>query len=235
MGEVQRVKAAEAIVEDPWAWAAEVPAPEPEEAAPPRRTPEEAKAHAISLVDEGVEAETAAQAMSSFLSGAIQHMTETLDPSLLVEAVASIQRAKAELGMVESSIARALGRLGREMPTLTEGTTATGDTYLVRGGATRKAWDHDSWKHDVRAAIVEGLDLPASTMILDPETGETMDLDVRKTIQEVISMAQSVHGSAAPKVTALKPLGLKAGDYCETYPGPFTITITPTSTEDTND
>lgn len=224
MSEMKRLTAEELAEEDPDSWAAAIPEPEPEEEKPQRFSPEEAKEGAARLCDESVEAETAAIAMTSLTSQAIQHLEETLDPSLVVDAVAAIQRAKKTLGLVEADLARALGRQARLAPTLKTG-TGPGYTWEVRGGATRKSWDHDGWKRDVRRTIVDGLELGDVHQVLTDD-GEVLPLDLAKVFHEVLALAQAVHGSAEPKATALRPLGIDRDAYCEKYPGPFTLTIT---------
>jgi len=72
----------------------------------------------------------------------------------------------------------------------------------------------------------EVIELPdGRTATVDPHTGEFVVDATGGLVMEAIAKAQAVHGSAAPKVTALKPLGLSADDYCTSGPGPYSVQI----------
>lgn len=90
----------------------------------------------------------------------------------------------------------------------------------VRRSNDRKEWQHDDWKHDVRGAILDDLNCGDAVFTLD---GEAVDL------MELITKVQSVHGAQAPKVTALRALGLDPQAYCHEVPGKPTVTITRSS------
>jgi len=155
-----------------------------------------------------------------------QHL-ESLDYTGPAELIAWLQATKARLGVMEAYLARELGRTEGcpDLIVLPDGRHAE-----VVKGKDRKAWDHDAWKHDARRAVLETRGVPAE--LIDPTTGMAVN------VPDLLAAVQAVHGSAAPKVTALKPLGLAADDYCESFPGPYAVKVstpsdaTPTTTKD---
>jgi hypothetical protein len=127
---------------------------------------------------------------------------------------------KARLGQAEAYVARELGRMDA-VPEVIE--LPDGRTAQVNKGRDRKEWRHDDWKRDVRLAVLKAHDV--GEHLVDVVTGEPVD------VLDLFAKVQAVHGSAAPKVTALKPLGLAADDYCTSSPGPYSVRIsTPTDT-----
>lgn len=88
----------------------------------------------------------------------------------------------------------------------------------VRRSNERKEWDHQDWKHDVRGAILADI----GDELYDLEGNE---VDVAGLIRK----AQDVHGAQAPKVTALRALGLDPQGYCHEVPGKPTVSITRSS------
>lgn len=159
------------------------------------------------------------------LAGAVEQFTDDLDFGAMGETVAWLQAIKARLGTSEAFVAREMGRQDGcpEIVELPDGRTAE-----VLKGKDRKEWRHDDWKRDVRVAVVA--DLPVIATV-DPSTGEFQVDTTGQVVLEAIAKAQAVHGSAAPKSTALKPLGLAADDYCTSGPGPYSVRIsTPTDT-----
>jgi len=97
------------------------------------------------------------------------------------------------------------------------------DTLVVERhrSTDRKAWDHDAWKHDARNKVLRALGLAGAQGVLSAD-GEVLDASV---LWDALARLQSVHGSAAPKVTALRELGLDARDYCETSPGAWHVKV----------
>ena len=155
-----------------------------------------------------------------------QHL-ESLDYTGPAELIAWLQATKARLGVMEAYLARELGRTEGcpDLIVLPDGRHAE-----VVKGRDRKGWDHDAWKHDTRRAVLETRGVPSE--LIDPTTGMAVN------VPDLLAAVQAVHGSAAPKVTALKPLGLAADDYCESFPGPYAVKVstpsdaTPTTTKD---
>lgn len=91
-----------------------------------------------------------------------------------------------------------------------------------RRSRDRKQWDHDSWRRDVRAKVLRKLGLAGAQGIVTRD-GEV--LDAPGLLQELLAAVQNVHGAGAPKVTALRDLGLDAMDYCETTPGTVHVAV----------
>ena len=75
----------------------------------------------------------------------------------------------------------------------------------------RKQWDHWTWQHDVRGAIIEK-HLNGSSDLYDLDGNEY-------NVMDLLDKIQAVHGAQSPKVTQLRGLGLKPEDYCEERPG----------------
>lgn len=150
--------------------------------------------------------------------------------------VAAIQDAIAALRDLERDLAIALGKnLGAA-----QGELPDGRLFVLKRAQDRVAWDHDDWKRDARRAIAQGLserytDLGGdggAALVLDQETGEVVNLG--RVLQEAMAAIQNVHGSAAPKSTSLKALGLYASDYCTSSPGGWNFRATPAPTTKEN-
>jgi hypothetical protein len=160
------------------------------------------------------------------LSDATRFLTDRLDVQALVDTVAMIQDLKRALGVAEAFISREVGYITQaEAQQEASGHTSDGRPYEVKRGSNRKTWEHDAWKADVRTAVLRTRGLPPE--LADPVTGDLVNL------YEILNDVQQVHGSTAPKVTALKRLGLDVGDYCETSAGPFSVSIQQTTTNPT--
>ena len=83
-----------------------------------------------------------------------------------------------------------------------------------RKSRDRKQWDHDAWQRDVRAQVLRTSGLLGAHVV--NADGEELE---RGALHEVLARVQAVHGAGAPKVTALRSLGLDAMDYAETSAG----------------
>jgi hypothetical protein len=133
----------------------------------------------------------------------------------LADAIAQAQEAKYLLGTVESSLTAILGKRAGSI----QGNLSDGRAFTLRRAQDRKEWDHEEWKRDARRVIVrqatDQWDAPEGGLV-DTETGAIVPLGV--VLQEVVTVAQEVHGSTAPRSTALKRLGLYASDYCASSP-----------------
>lgn len=131
--------------------------------------------------------------------------------------VAQVQDLIRRLRDIESLAARAIGQaVGRQ-----EGELPDGRQFAVRRTADRKAWNHEDWQYDARSKVADQVlaDLPEA--VVDPSTGEAVSLP--SVILLAMASIEAVHGAGAPKVTALKALGLDPGDYCETVRGNWTV------------
>lgn len=144
--------------------------------------------------------------------------------------VAAVQDAIARLRDLERDVAIDLGKnLGAA-----QGELPDGRLFTLKRAADRTAWDHDEWKRDARRVIAKDLsdrftDTDSGDLaVLDQATGEVVTLG--RVLQEAMTAIENVHGSAAPKSTALKPLGLYASDYCTSTPGGWTFRATPKPT-----
>jgi len=91
-----------------------------------------------------------------------------------------------------------------------------------RRGTERKAWDHEQWKRDVRAKTLQAHGMKGAQGVITA-TGEVID---GAELYDVLAAVQDAHGSAAPKTTSLRALGLDARDYCESSPGAWTVRVT---------
>lgn len=129
--------------------------------------------------------------------------------------VARVQAVRRTLAEVESITTRWLGLTATIAKT---GVLPDGSTYEVKRGQNRKAWDHDGWKHDARAAVLAKHGVSGHDLV-DPESGEMVD------VQGLLTHVQEVSGSAAPRLTNLRALGLEPDDYCETFPGLWGVQV----------
>jgi len=158
--------------------------------------------------------------LSEALMLAGPHWTEQQDGVAFAAAVDTIERARRELAQVQAMVALAAGRAVRDRNMPRDGVLPSGEAFEIVRGKDRKAWQHDAWKRDVRARILDATtDLP----LVNPTTGEEVDL--RRIVSAAVETAQSVHGSAGPKVTALRALRLDPGDYSEGVAGPWAIRV----------
>lgn len=134
----------------------------------------------------------------------------------LAQLAADVQNAKRALALIEHEVARAAGQMkrGGVQPS---GVLASGKPYELKRATTRKAWDHGAWKGAVLNRVLEdrGLDRYA----VNPSTGEEVDLG------QLVADVQGVHGSTAPRVTALRSLGLEPGEFCTETPGPWAFYV----------
>lgn len=143
--------------------------------------------------------------------------------------VATIQEVRARLTAVEAGVTTSIGN---EAGAVT-GYLPDGRQYTTKRAADRKEWQHDEWKRDARRAIVtkmmEGLPVPLDAnkrvAVLHPETGEVEHFAPGLFLQMAMQTIQDVHGSTAPKSTALKALGLYASDYCTSTPGGWRLNV----------
>lgn len=135
--------------------------------------------------------------------------------------VAKVQAARRALGEVESIATRWLGLSATIAKT---GTLPDGSTYEVKRGTNRKAWAHDSWKHDVRERVLAKAGT-AGHEVVDTETGELVDL------QGLLTWVQEVAAQSGPRLGNLRDLGLDPDDYCETFPGLWGVQVVAPETD----
>lgn len=159
---------------------------------------------------------------------AVDELNEMLDldlGDLEFEAAASLlarlRHARMLAQTLEGSFERHIGQVGPYGVTELVGV----GLVTVRRTKDRKEWAHDRWKSDVRSRIIER-ELDADGLpdtVVDPDTGNVIELP--DLLHGVIEQAQDVHGAGAPKLTALKALGLNGDDYCTTIKGRHTVQI----------
>jgi hypothetical protein len=213
----ERLTAADGPQGDDWATQA------PSAPATPAETPQERQErqeHAQDNLAVAIyEITRAVSDLNANLAGAMEQHTDDLNYEALADTAAWIQDLRRTLGEAEGYVARELGRMDAtpEIITLSDGRTAQ-----VLKGKDRKEWRHDDWKRDVRAAVIASSDDLAALTFVNYDGEVLPQADV---LQPLLAQVQAVHGSAAPKVTALKPLGLSADDYCTSYPGPYSVRI----------
>jgi len=153
----------------------------------------------------------------TLLANATQYLVRLNDLEALATLAGQVADLKRGLGVAEAFIAREAGRLAADMD-YREGTLPDGRPFSVKRGSNRKAWDHQGWQRDARLAILAKFQVPAE--LVNPESGETVNAIA------LMTEAEAVHGSGAPRVTNLKALSLRADDYCESHAGPYTVIIT---------
>lgn len=109
--------------------------------------------------------------------------------------------------------------------------TTTDKLRIERHRTTdRKAWQHAEWQRDVRAKALQAAGLKGCHLVLP--TGELLDgKEASAALFGLMDTLQGVHGSTAPRTTALRALGLDARDYCETSPGRWIVKVTRMATE----
>lgn len=158
---------------------------------------------------------------------------EGLEPIDQAAAIALVQDLRKRLGQVEMDLAIALGKAEGQH----QGNLPDGRQFTLKRTAERKAWNHEDWKRDARRNIITrnlsdfGMG-PQVEVIL--EGGEVGTLELSALLYAAVTEAQEVHGSTAPRSTALKRLGLYASDYCESSPGGWKFdAIAPSNTDTT--
>lgn len=154
----------------------------------------------------------------------------------LLAALAAVHDALPRLRDMEKDLATALGKAEGAL----SGNLADGRQFTLKRTSDRTAWDHEDWKRDARRVIVQrwadgvmfGEDEHGNPVPFYVGTGEATTL--ARILQEAVAEAQEVHGSTAPRSTALKRLGLFAGDYSTSSPGGWKFdAITPSTAPDT--
>lgn len=128
-----------------------------------------------------------------------------------LHVLSELRLAVETLQQIDAALVRHLYLVGEHGDTEIPGL----GVVTIQRSRTRTQWDHDDWKHDVRGAVV---DKYAGTELFTIE-GEAVDL------MDLISKVQNVHGAQAPKVTALRALGLEPKAYCTDIPGQPTVSI----------
>lgn len=149
------------------------------------------------------------------------------DPAEVAQIIVSIHDQRARLNQAAEFLADTLGKKAGAL----QGNLPDGRQFTLKRSADRKEWQHEEWKRDARRAIVQEFTKPGDTIIegVLTVTGEVIPLG--PILQEAMTAIQNVHGSTAPKSTALKPLGLYASDYCTSTPGGWRLNaIRPEST-----
>ena len=117
------------------------------------------------------------------------------------------------LGPIDASLVRHLYMTGEHGDTELDGI----GIISIRRTRDRKEWDATTWQHDVRGAVIEK-HVAGNTNLYDLDGNEY-------NVAELLDRAQAVHGAQAPKVTALRGLGLDPSAYCEDRPGKPTVTF----------
>lgn len=166
---------------------------------------------------------------------AFRDTSADLEPQAQADAIALVKDLRQRLGLVEADLSTTLGRAEGNH----QGYLSDGRMFTLKRSPDRKAWNHDDWKRDVRRTIVRHTtDEMGSTIQVLTEDGEVQDFDLGRLLHLAITEAQEVHGSTAPRTTALKRLNLYATDYCESSPGGWLLNaVKPTDTtteKDTN-
>lgn len=133
----------------------------------------------------------------------------------LAELLWNVREARTELLDIERTLEEATAKA------MLGDNAETGTIRVERSRRPdRKSWQHDEWKADVRRKTIQKNSLKGAVVI--SADGEELDVSLEAVIREV----QEVHGSAPPKVTGLRKLGIDADDYCERSPGPWSVKVT---------
>lgn len=203
------------VMDDPDDWATAHPKAEVDAAFVPNIVND--LGYAVGEVTEGL------NALDRSVASSVDHwLNDTLEYGHAAELVGWLQDARRRLAVVEAYVAREMIK-DPGCPDKIE--LPDGRIAEVLRGATRKAWDHSAWQHDVRAAVLTQQGVDPDATIVDAATGEAVPM------HGILSAVQGVHSSAGPKTTALKALGLSAGDYCETLPGTISVKISAPASE----
>lgn len=134
----------------------------------------------------------------------------------MAELLATLQTCRTQLQTVERSVEVSTAKA------MMADQAQAGDLFVERYRSTdRKAWDHESWRKDVRTKLLRKLGLHGAQGVLTAD-GEVLDAGV---LHELLTAAQGAHGAAAPKTTSLRSLGLDARDYCESSPGAWHVKV----------
>lgn len=163
-----------------------------------------------------------------------QDASAHLTPVDQAGAIALVQDLRKRLGQVEQDLAITLGKAEGQH----QGNLPDGRQFTLKRTAERKAWDHEEWKRDARRKVVQETapkfsNTEGDDVLVNLDTGETTTLAA--VLHEAIATAQEVHGSTAPRSTALRRLGLYASDYCESSPGGWKFdAIAPKPTTETD-
>lgn len=91
----------------------------------------------------------------------------------------------------------------------------------------RKEWDYAAWTSDARKNLLRRRGLARAVGVVT-DTGEV----VETSLAELLRAAEDIHGKGAPRVTALRDLGLDPDEYCERKPGHPKVTIIPLASEE---
>lgn len=203
-------------VDDDWA---ATPAPEhidPQQRLAAQAEATETVAHAIHQIASGL------NDLDQSMAGAAEALSDELDYTGLADTIAWLHDARGRLATLESYVSRELGRMDGCPDTIA---LSDGRVSEVMKGKDRKAWRHDDWKRDVRVKMLEGIN--DAYVMVDADGAPHEPAQV---LGGLLADVQAVHGSTAPKATVLKALGLSADDYCESYPGPYSLKITAKAT-----
>jgi hypothetical protein len=162
------------------------------------------------------------KAAAAKIKAAIDHDYAADPTPELADLAALAQELRYNLSTLETAITAILGKREGAI----QGNLSDGRAFTLKRAQDRVAWDHDEWKRDARRVITQttaarfrafGEDETfTDPELFDTSTGEAVTL--ARVIQEALAMAQEVHGSTAPRSTALKRLGLYASDYCASSP-----------------
>ena len=133
--------------------------------------------------------------------------TDDLTPERALQALHAVRDMLTALRGLDSdlcaSVYRQTGSTDLVLPDL--GAIKVGRT------ANRTQWDHDDWKSAVRHGIFERHGITGD--LIDSATGEVHEK------YALLEEAMEVSGSAAPRLTALRALGLSPDEFCDTSPG----------------
>lgn len=163
-----------------------------------------------------VAAVTAAVAdLEAGLDGLVDACT---DPQALdvAQLLYDVQAARLKLHDMEREVE---GRLAKALM----GDQVDGNGLRVerRRSRDRKEWDHDAWRRDVRAKVVQSCGLKGAQGVVTAG-GEVLPADV---LWRALQTVQDVEASKPPRLTQLRGLGLDPEDYCSTSPGVVHVAV----------
>lgn len=130
----------------------------------------------------------------------------TLTWEQAIHALSALRQSVETIRQIDAALTRHLYMCAPHGDIEVEGIGMVG----IRRANDRKEWSHEDWKKDVRGAALEKTGATDEVFTAD---GESFNL------AELLILVQDVHGATAPKVTALKKLGLDPQAYCEERPG----------------
>lgn len=128
-----------------------------------------------------------------------------------VEIIAFIQDIRQALKAIDDRVQFYVGQTWMDRT----GVLPDGREYEVKRKMDRKAWKHEDWKHDARAAV-------AKAHVVEDAPGAK---ELARLLIVAMTDLQNFHGASAPKVTTMRKYELDPDEYCTTEKGGYGVRI----------